>query len=129
MAVLEENLLAYLLTQSSLTALVSTRIYPEVFPQGATKPCITYERIASTPEPTHDSSVGSELSGARFQFDIWATTRASCKAVQDKLRTALHAKRTVTGAQAVLLLDERIMYEPDTELRHGISEYRIWNID
>lgn len=100
MAILEEGLLAYLSTYSGLTSLISTRVFPMIIPQAATLPCVTYQRVSTPRELSHDSSgIANELAHPRFQFDAWATTLSSAKAINEQIRAALNGRRGVTGTQ------------------------------
>lgn len=133
MANLEEGLFAYLSTYAGLASLISTRVYPLVIPQGATLPCLTYQRISTTRAGSHDSSgIGNELTSSRFQFDVWANTALSAKAISDQVRAALHGKKGTMSSvtiQAGLSEDEQALFEPDTKLYRSRSDYFIWNND
>lgn len=133
MAVLEEGLFTYLSTYAGLTSLISTRVYPLVIPQGATLPCLTYQRISTVRSPSLDSSgIGNELSSARFQFDVWATTALSAKTITDQLRAALHGKKGTMGSVTIhsaLVDDEQSNFEPDTKIYRSRSDYFIWHND
>lgn len=130
MSAIEQNLFTYLSTYAGLTALISTRIYPNHILQGATLPNVTYFRVSTPRVASHDSSsIGSELSHPRIQFSSWATTYASCKAINDQLRKALQGNPTVTGIQSSLSADEVIRYEPDTELFHGVNDFIVWAVE
>ena len=134
MAVLEEGLIAYLRTYSGLAALISTRVYGMMIPQAATLPCLVVQRISTARTLTHqtDGTTG-DLTSPRFQFDAWAETQASTKAISDQVRAALNGKTGAisTGATAVtiraaLANEEAPTYEPEAELYRCRSEYIIW---
>lgn len=133
MAVLEEGLVTYLKTVAGLTALISTRIYAFAIPQEATLPCVTYQRISTPRYPSHDTSGASgNLSRPRVQFDAWATTYSSAKAITDQLRAALNGKKGSTGGvtlQGALVVEEAPTYEPETKLYRSRSDYFIWILD
>lgn len=133
MAVLEEGLYTYLTTFAGLTALISTRVYAFRIPQGGTLPCVTYQRISTPRELSHDSAgIGNELAHPRFQFDAWATTYASAKAISDQLRSALNGHKSTTGSvtvNGILVQDERTSFEPETSLFRVSCDYVIWHTD
>lgn len=134
MTVLDEGLYTYLSTYAGLVSLISTRVYAFKIPQGATLPCLTFFRVSTPREATHDSSgIGNELSHPRFQFDAWATTYASAKAISDQVRAALHGKKSTiaTGVSinGSLAQDERPTYEPETQLYRVSSDFIIWHND
>lgn len=134
MTTLDEGLVAYLKAYAGLTALISTRIYPLMFPDGVTMPCMTYAIVDTPYTHTMDSSGATgNLTNPRYQFDVWATTPGSVKAIQDQLRAALNGKKGSTGAGAVtvtiraaLVENETRERDPETRLYRGISEYVIW---
>lgn len=64
---------------AGLSALVVTRIYPDKLPQKPTYPAVTYQRVSSQRPAAMNADVG--VMRERFQFDVWATTRASQDAV------------------------------------------------
>lgn len=75
---------AYLLAQSTVTAIVgsgaSARFYPEVLPQGATLPAATYETISDLP----DHCIGADwgrcgFSQARIAIDCYGETSSASK--------------------------------------------------
>jgi len=100
MTVLDESLFSYLANYAGLVSLVSTRVYPFSMPDDATLPCVTFQRIDTPRELSHDSSgIGNELAHPRFQFDAWAETYASAKAINDQIRAALNGKTGLIGSQ------------------------------
>src|SRR5512133_3018901 len=95
---IDEGLIAYLSAYSGLTALISTRVYLMQVPQGATLPCLCVTRISTPRELTHDTSAATgTLARPRFQFDAWASTYASAKAITDQIRAALNGHTGTTG--------------------------------
>ena len=134
MSVLEEGLASYLINDDDMDDLVDGRVYPLRIPQGATIPCLTYQRISTPRISTHDSSGSSgDLTSPRFQFDAWAETLSEAKEIVDALRAALNGKTgtigeapsqvTISGALAENEVPE---YDPDIKLYRGRSDYIIW---
>lgn len=100
MSVLEESVHSYLSTYSGLVSLISTRVYAFRFPQEATLPCVTYQRISTPRDLTHDTAgIGSDLAHPRFQLDSWADSYSSAKAINDQIRAALNGRHGLTGTQ------------------------------
>jgi hypothetical protein len=134
-AVLEEGIASYLKGYSGLVALISTRVYPMSIPQGATLPCLTYQRISTPRISTHQSSGATgDLILPRFQFDAWATTQKSAKAINDQVRAALNGKTGSIGTdpydvtiRAGLAKSEVPEYEPEARLFRCRSEFIIWH--
>ena len=96
----DEGLVAHLQNYAGLVALISIRTYLMFIPQAATLPCLTVARI-STPRILTMDSVGATglLAHPRFQFNAWATTYASAKAITDQMRAALNGKTGSIGYQ------------------------------
>lgn len=98
---IEAGLVYKLQNTGGITTLIGTRTYLERIPQGATLPCLTYQRISTPRLLTHDTSGGAGTAHPRFQFDAWAATYSSAKAITDALRAALNGfKGTITNAVA-----------------------------
>jgi hypothetical protein len=134
MAVLEEGLYTYLTTYAGLVSLISTRVYIQAMPQGVTLPCMTFQRVSTPRSHTHDTGgAGNDLASPRFQFDAWATTQKSAKAIADQIRAALNGKKgtiaTGVSINAALVNDEVPSYESDTKLFRVRSDYVIWHND
>jgi len=135
MTVLEEGLKSYLAGYAGLSALISSRVYHAPLPQGVTLPCLTYQRISTPRELTHDmSGATGTLAHPRFQFDAWATTQAAAKAITDQVRAALNGKTGSIGTapnsitiRAALVADERPDFDTGTELIRSQSDYFIWH--
>ena len=72
---------------ATLTALVSTRIYPEAAPQNAANPCIVYSE--STPEFNDNKSGVSHLDVNLVQVDIYASTISVRNTIGARVRTLL----------------------------------------
>lgn len=135
MITIEQGLYHFLTNTAGITALVSTRIYPNKLPQTVTLPAITYQRISTPRIHTHDTSGKTGTAHPRFQFDAWGTSYASCKAVADAIRAALNGYRgTMGGAdpvtvQGALIDDERYDNSPDTGMERIMSDFIIWHLE
>lgn len=133
MITIEEGLTAHLKANAGLTALISTRIYPAFIAQTSSLPCLTYQRISTPRVITHDASGATGTAHPRFQFDAWAETNASAKAVIDALRAALNGYKGTMGTvnpvtvQAGIIDDERYEYSPEVKLHRYSADYIIWH--
>jgi len=92
---IEEALYLHLIAEAGVSALVGTRIYPNVAPQEIAKPNLAYQRISATREMYHAGPAG--LAEARFQFTCTAGTYRSAKAVINALRQALDGYSGMMG--------------------------------
>lgn len=77
------------LEAAGVTALVSTRVYPDVRPQEDDLPAIVYYRTATQFVPTIHSSIA--LTRAQIAVGSYAATRAGAEAVADAAQAALLA--------------------------------------
>jgi len=130
---LEEGLTAYLKAYAGLNALISTRVYWQDFPKGATLPCLTFTRITTPRDLTHDSSGSTgDLAHPRFEFDAWAATEASAKAIIDQVRASLNGHNGDTGGyiiQTALVESEVPTRDLTTGLSRCQSDYIIWHVE
>lgn len=137
MTVLEEGIGSYLEGFAGLKALIGdpARVYQLRIPQGATIPCVTYQRISTPRISTHDSAGATgDLISPRFQFDAWGNTLAEVKAITDQIRAALNGKTGSIGTdpdditiRAALAEAESVEYDPGSELYRSRSDYIIWH--
>ena len=129
MTILEEGIIAFLKADAAIGVVVADRIYPDMIPQGAVIPCLTYQRISTPRIVTHDSSGATgDLASPRFQFDAWSETGKEAKAISDVLRGVLHGKKGAMGGvtiRAALAENEVPEYIPEVELYRSRSDYKI----
>jgi hypothetical protein len=99
---LEAGLFSLLSTDAGVSALVGTRIYPDIGPpDNPTYPYITYSDIAAHSEYALD---GAEARDRLIQFDVWAATKANGTQVLTALRNALFClNATLTDGTRVLI--------------------------
>ncbi len=98
---MEESLVAELLATVAVTALVGTRIYPQVAPQATKAAYVIYDVVAN--RRVHDHSGAAGLTRGRISFLCHASTYAEAKAIAAAVLTALDGRRgavqgTVFGA-------------------------------
>jgi hypothetical protein len=111
-------LYSYLSNYAGLTALVSTRIYPTIAPQGATIPCVVIQKISGNRNHTMQGDI--PLTNQIHQISIYAESHASQVAIAAQIRVALNnyvgvmATNGVT-VQGVMIVSEFEGY--DTEAK------------
>jgi hypothetical protein len=136
MITIEEGIYYRLTNFAGLTALISTRVYPFRLPVDVTLPAVTYQRISTPRENTHDQenngSDGCDLAMPRFQFTVWDDGFSGAKAVVKQLRKCLHGYTGTfgTGANTVsvygVLSDNEVdNYDPDSNLYWTTVDYFI----
>jgi hypothetical protein len=124
---IEQALMTYLLAQSGITDLVSTRIYFTRAPQDVDQPYIVFFKISGLRFHSHDGS--SELANPQFQFSIFASNYGTGKNIAAAIQTALQGYSGTMGGDggvavgSCLYLNEYETYERETELNHIIVEY------
>lgn len=135
MITIEEGLAYFLKNTAGITALVSTRIFPNKLPQTTTLPAITFQRISTPRVHTHDTSGAGGTAHPRIQIDVWGETYESCKDVTDAIRTALNGYKGTMGAvdpvtvQGALIDEERYDNSPDTGMQRIMSDYIVWHLE
>ncbi len=118
-----ESLLYTRLTgHAGLAALVDTRVYPMLLPQGATLPALTYQRISTVQTYSHQGDSG--LATVRMQVDCWGATYASAKAVAAQVKAALSGY-TSSAIGRCHLVAERDLYDPETGHYRVIIDFMI----
>jgi hypothetical protein len=101
-----------LLTQAAgLTALVGSRIYPDLMPDSPTYPSVTYQRLSGSSE--RGSTSDPPLKSATYQVSAWSRSRSEALAVAAQIRVAMDRKRklTVSGVQV-----DDCFYQGDVDL-------------
>ena len=85
----ESDLYGVLAGYAPLTALVSTRIYPDAIPEDQALPAVVYSTESAAPEWCLNNSIAA--TPYRFRIAAWGTTRTAAKAVGDAIVAALIA--------------------------------------
>jgi hypothetical protein len=121
MAYIEEALRTYLLTQTSLTALIGDKIYPGRPDQNATMPYIVLIDISNVFDHTHEGQ--SSLESPVKQLTIYSTVKAQSMAIAGFVKTAI---RDFSGTLSGLLIHWiKLMNEFSTveNIAEGIDAY------
>lgn len=117
MANIEASLVSLLLSYSSVSDLIGTRIYPVMMTQGATMPAIVYNRINTYGE--HANQTTATLITSRFRFDCYANTMIEAQDLASKVKTSLDAFiGTILSVpiEGILYADEFDGYDEDSDL-------------
>ena len=133
MANIEEAIYFILANDSELDDAVGGRIYPLYMPDIVEMPAITYQRISTVRELTHDQEAGG-LASAIFQFTVWDSDYATIREISEMIRNCLNGYRgTVTidsgdsgiDIQASLINGEVDNYDPEVNLYWTSIDYLI----
>lgn len=80
----------FLVNKSLLTNLISTRLYPNVAPQGRAFPYVVFHIVDT--EHAFTLAGGAPLAQNNFVFEVYAQTYSSRDAVKEALRNILHGR-------------------------------------
>jgi len=120
----EADLKSHLQGVAAVSSLVNDRIYPQILPEGATLPAVTYTLVFGQPENSLDGFT-SGLTRFSVQLDCWAKTFgaavALALAVRDRMNTNASTFSTVLLNYPAL--DD---YEPDTKRYRRALECACW---
>ena len=128
---IEQALRTYMIGQSGITDLVSTRIHFVKAPQDIDKPYIVIYKISGPRLHSHDG--GDGLAHPRFQVSIFAETYAAAKEIAAAIQSALQGYSGTMGGDGgvvvgnVLYEDENDFWEEQTQLYHVACDYILWH--
>lgn len=87
MAEIEEALVKYLLAQTGLTDLISSKLFPEEIPMGTTLPAVSYIKVSDVKLHTLTGQDGLER--PFIQFTVMSLTKAATRLVANQIEVAL----------------------------------------
>lgn len=97
------------------TVAAGSRVYPLTFPQNATFPLVTYQRISAPRESAFDRTVRAIQT--RFQVDAWARSYSEMRQLAGQLVTKVLAfVGTAVNVMSVSIENERDTREPESGL-------------
>lgn len=103
-----------------VTALVGTRIYPGIAPEGTAAPWIVYELISNNRQPAIDAQAASHVTRSRVQVNLAAVAYATIKAMRATVIAATQFQRgTIGGVSVISVLpdgDGAIGFDGETSL-------------
>lgn len=93
------NILYSLLnSNTSVTAIVGSAIYPNTIAQRQQRPCLVYQLIATTPYNTAGANGSAKLTQYRVQVTCISKTKTQCDNLADAVISALDYQVNVTVA-------------------------------
>lgn len=102
----------YLVSKSSVTDLVSTRVFPSVLPQAATLPAVVYTVVTGVPNDDVLGSSGSVTAG--IQLDVYSDSHITSNNIGEQIRLVMQGFSGTMGSEtvgAVRLTNRYEMYE------------------
>jgi hypothetical protein len=76
-----------ILAAPAVSALIGSRLYPNIVPQKAPNPAMTYQQISGP--RLHDMQGAVGMCKARFQINCWAASYAKAKELAETVRLTL----------------------------------------
>lgn len=98
-ATIEAAIFDVLRLNSTVNALVSERIYPQIVPQNTSVPAIVYIQVSGI--RNHTLSGTDDMVYSRWQFTVIADTYAQLRNLSDAVRTALDNLDNTVGSVVV----------------------------
>lgn len=105
---------------AGLTALVSTRIYPNWMPQEASLPAVSYNLVSESVQNAVSGELG--LRNYQFQFDCWGSSYGSAQSVAGALISAVQGASLFKPYR----LSQQDLYEPQTDTHRVSVDFSIW---
>ena len=134
---IESALFSYLSTKAAVTGQVGTRIYPQIAPESAAHPFLTYTIIST--DHTHDTSGATGLANVNMQIDVWADTQLERTTISEVIRDVLDGFTGDMGTENLNIrscfLDSRSNFqEADTEGKskptfRASMDFSIWHVE
>lgn len=118
-----------LLTDSTLSTAVGTRVYPVIIPPEATTPLIVYREISGLADPASADNTGATIDmTTRLQFDIWSETYLETKSLKDALIKLVNRYSGVVGSVTVMDVIVDLVfdsYDTDVNLYRQAIDVRV----
>lgn len=118
-----EAVIAVLLADSDITAIVDTRIFPKKVPDGNELwPVIVLNEVSSTPVNTFAGTYAKRLNNVRLQLDCYAREYLPAKNLSELVDQVLVDSTDLT----VWKQAGREFYEDETELHRVETDFSVW---
>ena len=134
---IETAMFSYLSGKSTITDIVSTRIYATIAPSSVVYPHITFKILAEAPEHDMEGAIG--LTRVLMQLDAWAFNVAERQNIAEALRKALDGFTGLMGSEELVirqcLMENRTTFdEPDPHGRNlpvfrSSLDFAIWHVE
>jgi hypothetical protein len=104
---------------NALKGLVSNRVYPDVGPENAIRPYVTYQQVGGGVLSFLEGGPPGKRNG-RFQISVWAATRPEASALARQAEDAMLSLTTLSPSAEGALIAR---YEPQTKLYGTIQDF------
>lgn len=124
---IDEAIMTQLFTETSITNVVGTKIYPDVRPQESDTPCVVIQKISAPRLHAFQSDYGAS---ARMQITSWGATKSDSMAASEAIRGVLQNwLNTLMGTvyvTAVILDNETSFFDDNVREFANITDYIFW---
>lgn len=115
---IEPALVGMMKADGSVSAIVGTKIFPNIVPHSASMPSITYQLIDSGYEYALDSTPSHKINlvTCRYQVNCWAATYKAARQLADKVRALFDGYAGTVGGvpiRKIQIADESDISEPE----------------
>ena len=129
---IETAIRSELINDADVTALVGTRVYPVMMPQGFEMPCISYQRVSS--DRIHTLSGPNGRVDASFQVDFYAESYSVVRDLADKARQVLDGFKGQLGGSennvgGIHLVSDRDLWQDNIEVYRVTHDYSVFYFD
>lgn len=100
---IEDAIYSHATNDAGIAALIGTRIYPGVATQNPTAPYVVYQRVSSV--PISNLADDTDITEARFQFNLYADSYDSAVAVMEAFRTAFVRFKGTVASIVIMDID------------------------
>ncbi len=107
----------------TVKSLVSNRVYPDVAPEGVTRPYITYQQVGGMSINFVDVTVPSKRNSI-FQINVWSDRRMEAASLMKQVSDAL---RINTAMQTTVLVEPVATYDEVTQMRGARQNFSFWS--
>lgn len=97
---IHEAVYSRLKNNAGVSAIVSSRVYPQKASQGVSLPCVVYQRIGTTNRFLHHTGT-TDSALSRFQIDCWAKTPAQALQLSQAVVGCLHGWKGTEGSEQI----------------------------
>jgi hypothetical protein len=123
---IDQGLWTLLTTSAQITSLCGTRVYPDVRPTNPVYPLIEMKEISGIGRETWDTS---GMQRDRYQFDVYAETKAVATTLRDAVRQVLNGYNGVlsdgTFLQNAWLINKMSSYSDDPRIYKSTMEFYV----
>lgn len=107
---IETEIVSKLKSDTGVSALVGTRVYPVVLPTD-TAPAITYRRLSGTPEINLDGTIS--VTSVQLEISAWGSTYEAARSLADAVFAALDGWSNEAGVMVAHAQFGPDLYEPE----------------